>query len=151
MDYAIIKSPVGHLILRASERGLIGVEFTTEAEKISDNIILIETTKQLREYFALERTTFDLPLELHGSAFQRQVWDALRTIPYGATATYGEIGSKLGNKNYMRAVGGANNKNPISIIIPCHRVVNSSGLGGYGGGVEKKEWLLAHEKRKTIG
>ena len=101
---------------------------------------------QLREYFAGTRHAFDLPLRLSGSQFQQQVWAALQAIPFGATRGYGEIATLIGNTGSSRAVGLANNQNPIPIIVPCHRVINADGsLGGFGGGVDRKQWLLRHE------
>ncbi len=101
---------------------------------------------QLDEYLAGTRYGFDLPLRLRGSAFQRQVWDALIEIPYGTTESYGDLARDLGDRRASRAVGLANGKNPISIIVPCHRVIGADGsLTGYGGGIERKLWLLRHE------
>jgi methylated-DNA-[protein]-cysteine S-methyltransferase len=100
----------------------------------------------LEEYFARARTTFDLPLDPSGTAFQRRVWDALRAIPYGATTSYGELARRLGDPRATRAVGTANGQNPIPIIVPCHRVIGAHGeLTGFGGGLDRKRWLLEHE------
>src|SRR6059036_3972265 len=102
--------------------------------------------QQLEEYFARTRTTFDLPLEALGSAFEHRVWNALRQIPYGTTTSYGALAKLLGDKHATRAVGLANGKNPIPIIVPCHRVVGSKGeLTGFGGGLDTKRWVLEHE------
>jgi len=110
--------------------------------------ILKETARQLGEYFAGERTTFDLPLDLIGSEFQRSVWKLLQEIPFGQTISYGEQSRRLGNTKAVRAVAGANGRNPISIIVPCHRVIGSDGsLTGFGGGLNCKRWLLEHESR----
>ena len=104
--------------------------------------------QELEEYFAGTRQTFDLPLAPKGTAFQQKVWAALREIPYGQTRSYGEIAAIVGNPKASRAVGMANNQNPISILIPCHRVIGKDGsLTGYGGGTEKKKWLLELEQR----
>ena len=106
--------------------------------------MLDEAVRQLDEYFAGERLEFDLPLEPNGTPFQRQAWTALRTIPYGETISYGEQARRLGDRNKSRAVGAANGKNPIPIVVPCHRVIGANGhLTGFGGGLDVKAWLLA--------
>jgi len=108
--------------------------------------VLARTREQLNQYFARTRTTFDLPLDPAGSAFELRVWDALRAIPYGTTLTYGELARRLGDPRATRAVGAANSKNPIPIIVPCHRVIGARGeLTGFGGGLDRKRWLLEHE------
>ena len=107
-----------------------------------------ETADQLRAYFAGRRIEFDLPMTIAGSPFQQRVWDALRGIPYGETASYGEVAERIGQPTAARAVGLANGRNPISIIVPCHRVLGTGGnLTGYGGGLEHKQQLLAFERR----
>ncbi len=109
--------------------------------------LLLRAKGQLEEYFAGTRKTFDLPLHAKGTAFQQKVWEQLQLIPYGETRSYGQIAAAIGNPNASRAVGGANNKNPIGIIIPCHRVIGVNGaLVGYAGGLDVKETLLALEK-----
>lgn len=158
--FARCASPVGELILTASETALTGVFFPTSrrgaapthhADWIENGggaagQVLARAAQQLTEYFDGSRTTFDLPLEALGSAFEHRVWNALRTIPYGATTSYGELAKRLGDVTATRAVGAANGKNPIPIIIPCHRVVGSKGeLTGFGGGLDRKRWLLEHE------
>jgi methylated-DNA-[protein]-cysteine S-methyltransferase len=108
--------------------------------------MLARAALQLNEYFAGQRTTFDLPLEAMGSVFEHRVWKALRSIPYGTTTSYGDLAKRLGDPSATRAVGSANGKNPIPIIIPCHRVVGANGdLTGFGGGLDRKRWLLEHE------
>lgn len=108
--------------------------------------LLQKAKKQLREYFAGNRREFDLPICLHGTDFQKKVWNVLQSIPYGETLSYGEVAAKIGNPKASRAVGGANNKNPIMIIVPCHRVIGADGsLVGFGGGLPAKEYLLALE------
>jgi methylated-DNA-[protein]-cysteine S-methyltransferase len=103
---------------------------------------------QIREYFAGERRAFDIPLEPKGTAFQRLVWDALLEIPYGVSCSYGDIAKAIRRPAASRAVGAANGRNPIAIIVPCHRVIGASGsLTGYGGGLPTKQWLLAHEAK----
>src|SRR5437762_405142 len=104
----------------------------------------------LADHFAGTRTTFDLPLDAGGTAFERRVWDALRTIPYGRTLSYSELARRLGDPRATRAVGAANGKNPIPIIVPCHRVIGANGaLTGFGGGLDRKRWLLEHEGALT--
>jgi methylated-DNA-[protein]-cysteine S-methyltransferase len=108
--------------------------------------LLRETAHQLQQYFAGERRSFDVPLAAHGTAFAQQVWAQLRQIPWGHTCSYGELARQLGNKNAMRAVGAANGRNPIAIIVPCHRVIGADGrMTGYAGGLNRKLWLLQHE------
>src|SRR5713101_4487980 len=151
-------SPVGELILTASDSALTGVYFptsrhgpppTAKAGWLEDDgkgLILSRARQQLAEYFARARMTFDLPLAAAGSEFEHRVWDALVTIPFGATTSYGEIARRLGDARNARAVGAANAKNPIPIVVPCHRVIGANGdLTGFGGGIERKRWLLEHE------
>ena len=146
-------SPLGILTLTATDIALTGLYFGNRippdaAEQHTP--ILDETVCQLDEYFAGIRQSFDLPLAPCGTAFQRRVWDALCTIPYGETRTYAEIAAQAGSPRACRAVGQANHVNPISIIIPCHRVVRTGGdLGGYGGGLDAKRFLLALERTHT--
>ena len=144
------ETPVGKLCI-GEENGVI---VRTTWSKIPTEYILEETElilqckMQLDEYFRGERKTFDLPLAPKGTDFQKKVWNALKEIPYGETRTYGEIAAAVGNPKAARAVGMANNKNPIGIIIPCHRVVGANGkLVGYAGGMDKKEWLLQLERK----
>ena len=144
------ETPVGKLCIGEED----GVIVRTTWSKIPTEYILKETKlilqckMQLDEYFRGERKTFDLPLAPKGTDFQKKVWNALQEIPYGETRTYGEIAAAVGNPKAARAVGMANNKNPIGIIIPCHRVVGANGkLVGYAGGMDKKEWLLQLERK----
>jgi len=149
-----VSSPVGELTLTASEHALTGVYFPTsrhgpppsDGVEDGDHPILVRARHELTEYFSGSRTTFDLPLDATGSEFERQVWSLLRAIPYGATTSYGELARRLGDVKLSRAVGAANGKNPIPIIVPCHRVIGANGdLTGFGGGIETKRWLLEHE------
>ena len=118
---------------------------SVEAERIADSAVL-----QLNEYFAGTRTSFDLPLDPIGTVFQRSAWNVLRTIPYGRTMSYAEQARSMGDAKKARAVGAANGRNPISIIVPCHRVVGSTGaLTGFAGGLDTKSWLLRHEQGVT--
>jgi len=155
----VIDSPVGPLGLVASEAGLAAILWKDDdPQRVplanvvrSDNDpILLEAERQLAQYFAGERTEFSLPLDFAGTDFQRRVWQALLTIPYGETRTYAEIAQQIGSPAAVRAVGAANGRNPISIIAPCHRVIGSSGeLRGFAGGLETKAWLLGLEGRQA--
>jgi methylated-DNA-[protein]-cysteine S-methyltransferase len=148
-------SPIGELVITASECGLTGVWFPGKGKvtaAASDDgrrpgsALLARACEQLAEYFAGTRTTFDLPLDARGTAFEGRVWAALRTIPYGTTTSYSELARRLGDVHATRAVGAANGKNPIPIIVPCHRVIGANGaLTGFGGGLDRKRWLLEHE------
>lgn len=146
-----IDSPVGPLVLVASPTGLRAVDFGDDGRRVAvpigDSPVLAETVRQLAEYFDGTRRDFDLPLEPEGTAFQRSVWTVLDTIPYGATISYGEQARRLGDAKKARAVGGANGRNPLPIVVPCHRVIGTSGaLTGFGGGLAIKEQLLRHER-----
>jgi len=144
------QSPIGTIEIRGNEHGILNVEFREEAGIEHDNLpdTIINCVLQLNEYFSGARRKFDLNLIPEGTEFQKKVWEALTTIPYCKTASYGEIAKKIGNPDASRAVGMANNKNKISIIIPCHRVIGATGkLVGYAGGLWRKEWLLNFEKR----
>jgi methylated-DNA-[protein]-cysteine S-methyltransferase len=151
-----VPSPIGPIRLTARGDALTGVFMLKhkygpagfpDAER-EESALLAEASRQLAAYFAGELRDFDLPLAPDGSDFQRQVWDALRQIPFGETTSYMAIAKRIGDARHVRAVGTANGRNPISIIIPCHRVVGSDGsLVGYGGGLDRKRWLLDHEIR----
>jgi methylated-DNA-[protein]-cysteine S-methyltransferase len=153
--HTVIDSPVGILTLVATDGVLSGLYMFQQrhrppAETFGepDAALFTEPARQLRAYFAGERTDFDLALALEGTPFQRRVWTALRDIPYGETISYGHLAQQIGQPTAARAVGLANGKNPIGIIVPCHRVVGSTGaLTGYGGGLERKQHLLAFERR----
>lgn len=148
-----LSTPIGELVLVASDTALTAVHFPTSRHgppppvgTERENEVLARAKQQLEEYFAGTRTAFDLPLAAEGSAFERRVWDLLRTIPYGTTTSYGALARRLGDVKATRAVGAANGRNPIPIIVPCHRVVGARGeLTGFGGGLERKRWLLEHE------
>ncbi|MBZ4646653.1 MAG: methylated-DNA/protein-cysteinemethyltransferase [Clostridia bacterium] len=153
-------SPIGSLYVAASEEGICNIAFPGQYEsdfmvwlqKNFNSIVQQKTDilrcaiAQLAEYFNRQRTVFTVPLHLIGTQFQRKVWNELIKVPYGTTVTYGYIASKIGNSKAGRAVGGANNKNPVPIIVPCHRIIGQGGkLVGYGGGLELKQKLLAIE------
>jgi methylated-DNA-[protein]-cysteine S-methyltransferase len=151
MYEALLPSPIGPLYVEADERGL--TKLYTDGHRLHadagpDDGTFAEVAKQLDEYWAGERDTFDLPLSEHGTAFELAVWAKLREIPHGETSTYGEIARELGS--VARAVGRANGRNQISIIVPCHRVIGSDGsLTGYAGGLDAKRSLLEHEQGVT--
>lgn len=143
-------TPVGRLCIGEENGYITHVAWTKLPREymLEETELIWECKKQLDEYFAGERKAFDLPLAPKGTAFQQEVWKALQEIPYGETGTYGEIAAAIGNPKAARAVGMANNKNPIGIIIPCHRVVGANGkLVGYAGGMEKKAFLLELEQK----
>lgn len=163
-------SPIGPLTIVANDHAVVAIMWDTESDQhepdaknpvervigeqqlvnaeLGEHGVLDLARSQLTEYFAGSRTEFDLPLEPSGSEFQRQAWQALRQIPFGETLSYGEQAASLGDKKMARAVGAANGKNPIPIVVPCHRVVGSTGhLTGFAGGLNVKAWLLDHEFR----
>ena len=146
-----LESPIGTLFIEADESHLLSVLFALKEEhetcRLSPNSIVEKCKTQLQGYFEGQRTEFDLPLRLVGTPFQKQVWNVLLEIPFGETTTYGARAVRSGHPNAIRAVGAANGKNRIAIIVPCHRVVGANGkLTGYGGGIERKRWLLEHER-----
>jgi methylated-DNA-[protein]-cysteine S-methyltransferase len=151
--YTIINSPIGELLLLGNESALTGLHFSpyqwtsaSTGDLPRDDGPFGAVIEQLREYFAGDRKTFDLALALKGTQFQQRVWAMLQEIPYGRTATYGELATQLGQPGAARAVGMANNRNPVAVIVPCHRVVGSNGaLVGYGGGLDRKRMLLELE------
>jgi methylated-DNA-[protein]-cysteine S-methyltransferase len=151
-NYTTTASPLGELLLAGDGRGvrLLRMLDSTPApppgDWVRDPRPFADALAQLREYFDGRRTSFDLPLDPHGHAFDLRVWDALREIPYGATISYGELARRIGHPDGARAVGAANGRNPIPVIVPCHRVIGADGrLVGYGGGLERKRRLLELE------
>lgn len=148
METCIIKSPLGFTKISGDEDGIIGITILNSEEKITDiiPIELEDCVHQLNEYFEGKRTQFDLILNPEGTEFQKKVWDALQTIPYGKTCSYLELAQQFGDIKAIRAVANANGRNPLWIVIPCHRVIGSDGsLTGYAGGLYRKQWLLEHE------
>lgn len=149
MHTRTITSPVGALTLTEDSGSITSVHFGDSGSANDASPVLDEAEQQLQEYFAGTRRSFDLPLAPAGTPFQQAVWDALRAIPYGETRTYAQIAEAIGNPKACRAVGMANNRNPIAILIPCHRVVGANGsLTGYAGGLDVKAQLLALERAK---
>lgn len=158
--YDFMESPVGKIWIFASTDGIhaLGWDKKLEQKKIQKdlshwkhsphNLLIKKCKKQLKEYFAGKRTTFDLPLALVGTNFQQEAWEALQKIPFAQTISYQEQAFRLGDKKKCRAVGMANSKNPVAIVVPCHRVIGKSGkLTGYAGGMDKKKFLLELEKK----
>lgn len=146
--YSNYQSPIGTLHLYADEDFLVGVFFESKHQsKIKANNVIKQTVKELDEYFAKKRTSFEIPLKISGTEFQKNVWSALLRIPYGSTCSYSNIATLISNPKSTRAVGTANGKNNFPILIPCHRVIKVTGeIGGYAGGVELKKYLLELEK-----
>lgn len=147
-----VPSPVGTLELRASGDTLVAIFMEPQGFSLGDgasgrpSAVLVEARRQLDAYFARKLAAFDLPLAYRGTALQEEVWRALLAVPFGATATYSDMARVVGRASAVRAVGGAIGKNPLGIVIPCHRIVGKSGaITGYAGGIERKAMLLAHE------
>lgn len=157
--FSYFDSPVGRLFLQGDGHFLTGLYLPNhkhwngpDASLQQIDSAFAAARDQLGEYFAGERREFDLPLRLDGTPFQQQVWQQLVSIPFGETISYGQLAVRVGQPNASRAVGSANGRNPISIIVPCHRVIGASGkLTGYGGGLDNKRWLLDWESRATGG
>ena len=157
MYYCYFDTPIGELLLAGEDSALSMIGFPKgsmrrepEADWIFNETQLADVSQQLREYFSGERREFDLPLKLSGTEFQVSVLEALQDIPYGETTSYGEIAKRIGRPKAVRAVGAANGRNPIPIIVPCHRVIGSTGdLTGFGGGLDTKEALLRLEAEHT--
>ena len=150
--FMTMESPVGRLVLVSNETHLKSVGFSSEQVEESEALpeILLNTAIQLNEYFAGTRISFDLAMDPDGSAFQKKVWQLLMHVPYGKTKSYHDIAVELGSALNSRAVGTANGKNPIPIIVPCHRIIGHDGkLVGYAGGIERKRWLLLHEAQHS--
>lgn len=154
--YSYTDSPLGRLLLTSDGTHLTGLSMEKSAhgaiveagwQQNGDLPVFCETVRQLSGYFDGSLTKFELPLRMEGTAFQSTVWAGLRKIPYGTTISYRELAFRIGHPGASRAVGAANGRNPISVIVPCHRVIGSNGdLVGYGGGLDRKEQLLTHEK-----
>ncbi|GMQ49323.1 methylated-DNA--[protein]-cysteine S-methyltransferase [Vibrio sp. 10N] len=148
--YAVLDSELGPITVQVNDEGVLGIWFeqhTTRPDELGTHNpthpLLVQTACELKQYFAGERQTFTLPLAPVGTEFQRKVWQALCAIPYGEAISYQELANRIGNPKAVRAVGTANGKNPLSIVVPCHRVVGKNGkLSGYAGGVERKLRLL---------
>ncbi len=152
--HAIVASPIGELTLLGEDGALCGLYMATRRHPpapgqlgVRDDAGFTQAARELDEYFAGERRRFTVPLAPHGTPFQQRVWAQLREIPYGTTCSYGELARRIGDPAAVRAVAAANGRNPISIIVPCHRVIGADGaLVGYGGGLHRKEFLLRLER-----
>ena len=142
------QSPIGTVEIEATQEEIVALNFVDQPQPGDIELpeVLMECVKQIEEYFSGQRKTFSVNLGLQGTEFQNTVWRRLVKIPYGQTCSYGEFATAIGKPTACRAVGNANGKNPISIIVPCHRLIGSNGsLTGYGGGLWRKQWLLKHE------
>ncbi len=156
--YSAIDTPIGELTLTSDGRSVTGVYMQNQKHGATrtkdwrrDDAALKQPRAQLQAYFTGELREFDLPLAAEGTPFQRRVWRALCDIPYGETISYGELARRIGQPTASRAVGLANGQNPISIVVPCHRVIGANGsLTGYGGGLDRKRWLLGHESKDSL-
>ena len=154
LTYDLVHSPIGRLILASDGTALVGVWMANASPTDAnwsrhkgDDEVLAQTREELAEYFDGRRRTFDIALAPNGTAFQRSVWSALTQIPFGTTISYADLARRVGKEAAVRAVGAANGRNPIPVIVPCHRVIGSDGsLTGFGGGLPRKKWLLQHEK-----
>jgi methylated-DNA-[protein]-cysteine S-methyltransferase len=156
LAYKVMESPIGKLKLVASNNGLVAILWEKDSPRrvlLSELVanerdpVLLETERQLSEYFSGKRKAFSIALDMRGTRFQKDVWEALLAIPFGETRSYGQLAIQLGNPRATRAVGAANGRNPVSIIVPCHRVIGSSGkLTGFAGGLDRKAHLLGLEK-----
>jgi methylated-DNA-[protein]-cysteine S-methyltransferase len=157
MQYTTIDSPIGELLLLGDDRALQGLYMQDGRKPITigqgwqrSAPPFARVSEQLSDYFDGRRATFDVPLLMHGKPFERRVWCALQNIPYGETVSYGEVARRIGQPRAARAVGLANGRNPIAVIVPCHRVVGANGtLTGYGGGLQRKRILLELERGQT--
>jgi methylated-DNA-[protein]-cysteine S-methyltransferase len=151
--YDVVQTPIDRLVVASDGSAIVGVwmanaepDDASWADRCGTDSLLDEARRQLVAYFAGRLRAFDLPLAPNGTDFQRRVWSTLREIPFGATISYAELARRVSNAAAVRAVGAANGRNPIPIIVPCHRVIGSSGsLTGFGGGLHRKQWLLRHE------
>ncbi len=154
LRYCLCETPLGLMRMVEDAHGIVSLKFVDGAaapiHPAPAGIYFEETKRQLLEYFSRKRRTFDIPLSIHGSSFQKKVWSSLQSIPYGETRTYQQVAQMTGNPKAARAVGMANNRNPLHILIPCHRVIGKNGkLTGYAGGIGKKQYLLDLEKQGT--
>lgn len=145
---AYYETEIGWIEIAGGDEGISSILFVDQpGEENSTHPIVVQAVKELDEYFQKKRRHFTVPLQPKGTDFQKRVWKALQTVPFGKTASYLDMATKIGNPKAVRAIGGANSRNPISIIVPCHRIIGKNGaLVGYEGGLWRKEWLLKHEE-----
>ena len=155
MESYILNTEIGKIELKGTENGVCSIQFIEDASEIVSTEIPVNLKSiitQMKEYFAGERTKFEVKLAPEGTTFQKKVWEQLQTIPYGKTVSYQKMANDLGDPKVIRAAASANGKNPIAIVIPCHRVIGSDGsLTGYASGLHRKKWLLEHESPVTQG
>lgn len=156
MSCTLTNSPLGQILIEENENRIIQIRFLDENEEFEtsneDHPLLMESKQQLKAYFNSKISQFDLPLKAQGTEFQNKVWQKLLEIPFGTTNSYSALAKKLGDPKTVRAVGNANGKNPIAIVIPCHRIIGSTGnLVGYAGGLWRKKWLLNFEGNQISG
>lgn len=144
------ESPIGLIEISGTDDAVRSLDFVEERrDGCHSKRVVDQAMKEMKEYFEGNRQQFEVPLDLRGTPFQRAVWRELLKIPYGSTASYGDIARAIGNPKAVRAVGGANHRNPVALIVPCHRVIGSDGsMTGYGSGIWRKEWLLKHEGKR---
>ena len=141
-----LETPVGKMQITANQQAVTSIYFVDKTDAVNPSGITARAKQQLQEYFDGERQQFDLPLQARGTKFQQQVWDALCSIEYGQTCSYSDIAVMIENPKAVRAVGAANGKNPLTIVVPCHRIIGRDGsLTGYASGTQRKSWLLNHE------
>lgn len=142
-----VSSPLGPIVVRSDGHNITAIEFSSaRLDASAECEVLTKAVTQLERYFSGDLKQFDLPLRPQGTEFQRQVWQALQAVPHGRTASYATIAKAIDNPKGVRAVGMANSRNPIAIVVPCHRIIGANGsLTGYAGGLDKKAWLLQHE------
>ena len=146
MNVGYIETPIGLMEIRASETHIKKISLVSFKDLVKENELTKKACLEIKEYFEGKRKEFDLDLEFSGTPFQNKVWKELQQVPFGEVISYQELASRIGGKRYARAVGGAVHKNPFLLIVPCHRVVGSHGLGGFACGTSIKEYLLNHEK-----
>ena len=151
MSELVFSTALGNLIIKEESGSIVAIGFTDQAEMDNSSTLLIEAKKELKQYFTGQRQDFTIPINPIGTEFQKNVWDELRSIGYGQTISYQELANRLGDPKSIRAAGTANGKNPIAIIIPCHRVIGSDGsMTGYAGGIDKKRSLLKIEGAAVV-
>ena len=144
-------TPLGKMEITANEDAVLSIHFVDKVQPVKRNAVTDLARQQMLEYFAGERETFDLPMAPEGTEFQRMVWRALTQVAYGETCSYADIANRINKPKAVRAVGAANGKNPMTIVVPCHRIVGSDGsLTGYASGTDKKAWLLNHESQSLF-
>lgn len=149
--YDHLDTPLGKVEITTNDQAVLAINFVDNVRNARPNTLTECAKQQLQDYFAGHLEKFDLPMQAQGTNFQKQVWQSLTTIGYGQTCSYSDIANKIGNPKAVRAVGSANGKNPLTIVVPCHRIIGANGtLTGYASGVERKAWLLNHESNSLF-